>query len=118
MRYGNPNKFLPNYVGKKWEATDLNFSAELNDNQIEPANALLLSCRENGGGILKAATGLGAITGGIQPTASGLQTPLTRGAVTLEGAMPLNPTFTEQMGLQTLATQAAQAAPPLRKPPP
>lgn len=58
-RYGNPNKFLPNYVGKKWEATDLNFSAELNDNQIEPANALLLSCRENGGGILKAATGLG-----------------------------------------------------------
>jgi len=58
-RYGNPNKFLPNYVGKKWEGSDLNFSAELNDNQIEPANALLLSCRENGGGILKAATGLG-----------------------------------------------------------
>ena len=62
----------------------------------------------------QAATGLGAITGGAQPTASGLQTPLTRGAVTLEGAMPLNPTFTEQMGLQTLATQAAEKAPALQ----
>ena len=61
-----------------------------------------------------ATTGLGAITGGVQPTPSGLQAPLTRGAVTLEGAMPLNPTFQEQMGLQTLATQAAQAAPPLQ----
>lgn len=61
-----------------------------------------------------ATTGLGAITGGIQPTPSGLQTPLTRGAVTLEGAMPLNPTFMEQMGLQTLATQAAEKAPALQ----
>jgi hypothetical protein len=61
-----------------------------------------------------AATGLGAITGGVQPTPSGLQAPLTRGAVTLEGAMPLNPTFTEQMGLQTLATQAAEKAPQLQ----
>jgi hypothetical protein len=52
-----------------------------------------------------AATGLGAITGGVQPTPSGLQAPLTRGAVTLEGAMPLNPTFTEQMGLQFQAQQ-------------
>ena len=62
----------------------------------------------------QAATGLGAITAGAQPTASGLQTPLTRGAVTLEGAMPLNPTFTEQMGLQTLASQAAEKAPQLQ----
>ncbi len=62
----------------------------------------------------KAPTGLGAITGGVQPTPSGLQAPLTRGAVTLEGAMPLNPTFTEQMGLQTLATQAAEKAPQLQ----
>jgi hypothetical protein len=62
----------------------------------------------------RAATGLGAITGGIQPTTSGLQAPLTRGAVTLEGAMPLNPTFTEQMGLQTLASQAAEKAPALQ----
>jgi hypothetical protein len=61
-----------------------------------------------------AATGLGAITGGVAPTPSGLQAPLTRGAVTLEGAMPLNPTFQEQMGLQTLATQAAQQAPSLQ----
>lgn len=62
----------------------------------------------------QAATGLGAITGGAAPTPSGLQAPLTRGAVTLEGAMPLNPTFTEQMGLQTLATQAAEKAPALQ----
>jgi hypothetical protein len=62
----------------------------------------------------QAATGLGAITGGVAPTPSGLQAPLTRGAVTLEGAMPLNPTFQEQMGLQTLATQAAQQAPSLQ----
>jgi hypothetical protein len=62
----------------------------------------------------QAATGLGAITSGAQPTPSGLQAPLTRGAVTLEGAMPLNPTFTEQMGLQTLAAQAAEKAPALQ----
>lgn len=62
----------------------------------------------------RAATGLGAITGGVAPTPSGLQAPLTRGAVTLEGAMPLNPTFQEQMGLQTLATQAAGKAPALQ----
>jgi hypothetical protein len=62
----------------------------------------------------QAATGLGAITGGAAPTPSGLQAPLTRGAVTLEGAMPLNPTFQEQMGLQTLATQAAEKAPALQ----
>jgi len=62
----------------------------------------------------QAAPGLGGITAGVQPTASGLQAPLTRGAVTLEGAMPLNPTFTEQMGLQTLATQAAEKAPQLQ----
>ena len=62
----------------------------------------------------QAATGLGAIKSGVAPTPSGLQTPLTRGAVTLEGAMPLNPTFQEQLGLQTLATQAAQQAPSLQ----
>jgi hypothetical protein len=61
-----------------------------------------------------AASGAGAITSGLQFTPSGLQTPLTRGAVTLEGAMPLNPTFQEQMGLQTLATQAAEKAPSLQ----
>ena len=62
----------------------------------------------------QAPTGLGAITSGITPTPSGLQAPLTRGAVTLEGAMPLNPTFQQQMGLQTLATQAAEKAPALQ----
>jgi len=62
----------------------------------------------------QAATGLGGITTGVQPTPSGLQAPLTRGAVTLEGAMPLNPTFQEQLGLQTLATQAAEKAPALQ----
>ena len=62
----------------------------------------------------QAAAGLGGITTGVQPTPSGLQAPLTRGAVTLEGAMPLNPTFQEQLGLQTLATQAAEKAPALQ----
>ena len=62
----------------------------------------------------QAPTGLGAITSGLQPTPSGLQAPMTRGAVSIEGALPLNPTFQEQMGLQTLATQAAEQAPALQ----
>lgn len=62
----------------------------------------------------QAQTGLGAISG-LTPTPSGLQTPQTRGPVTIQGAMPLNPTFQEQLGLQTLASQAAQVAPPLQQ---
>jgi hypothetical protein len=62
----------------------------------------------------QAQTGLGTI-GGLMPTPSGLQTPQTRGAVTIQGAMPLNPTFQEQLGLQTLAAQAAETAPALQR---
>jgi hypothetical protein len=62
----------------------------------------------------QAQTGLGAITGGLQPTATGLQQPMNRGAVTIEGAMPLNPTGQEQLGLQTLFGQLATQAPALQ----
>jgi len=58
-RYGNPNKFLPNYIGKVWDNDSVNFNGILFPNQIEPVNALVNACRENGGGILKAATGTG-----------------------------------------------------------
>jgi hypothetical protein len=62
----------------------------------------------------QAQTGLGSITGGLQPTATGMQQPLNRGAVTIEGAMPLNPTGQEQLGLQTLYGQLANQAPSLQ----
>jgi hypothetical protein len=62
----------------------------------------------------QAQTGLGSITGGLQPTATGLQQPMNRGAVTIEGAMPLNPTGQEQLGLQTLFGQLANQAPALQ----
>ena len=62
----------------------------------------------------QAQTGLGSITGGMAPTATGLQQPLQRGAVTIEGAMPLNPTAQEQLGLQTLFGQLANQAPALQ----
>jgi hypothetical protein len=51
----------------------------------------------------------------VTPTASGLQTPQNRGPILVPGAFPLNPTFQEQLGLQTLASQAAQVAPPLQR---
>jgi hypothetical protein len=59
-------------------------------------------------------TGLGSITGGLAPTATGMQQPMNRGAVTIEGAMPLNPTGQEQLGLQTLFGQLANQAPALQ----
>jgi hypothetical protein len=62
----------------------------------------------------QAQTGLGSITGGLQPTATGLQQPMNRGAVTIEGALPLNPTGQEQLGLQTLFGQLANQAPALQ----
>lgn len=61
-----------------------------------------------------AQSGLGSITGGMAPTATGLQQPMQRGAVTIEGAMPLNPTTQEQLGLQTLFGQLANQAPALQ----
>ena len=62
----------------------------------------------------QAQTGLGSITGGLAPTATGLQQPSLRGPVTIEGAMPLNPTAQEQLGLQTLFGQIANQAPSLQ----
>jgi hypothetical protein len=61
----------------------------------------------------QAQTGLGAISG-LQPTATGMQQPMQRGAVTIEGALPLNPTTQEQLGLQTLFGQLANQAPALQ----
>lgn len=62
----------------------------------------------------QAQSGLGSITGGLTPTATGLQQPSLRGPVTIEGAMPLNPTSQEQLGLQTLFGQLANQAPALQ----
>ena len=58
-RYGDPKRYIPNYIGKDWDNQSLQFSAQLLPNQIEPANALLKCCRETNGGILKAGTGVG-----------------------------------------------------------
>ena len=62
----------------------------------------------------QAQSGLGSITGGLAPTATGMQQPTLRGPVTIEGAMPLNPTGQEQLGLQTLFGQLANQAPALQ----
>jgi len=62
-RYGDPKRYMPNYIGKSWENLDLNFNGTLFDNQIEPVNALLSSCKQSGGGILKAGTGSGKCNG-------------------------------------------------------
>jgi superfamily II DNA or RNA helicase len=58
-RYGDPKKYLPNYIGKPWEANDVKFNGELFENQKEPVKALLEACNTKGGGILKAGTGVG-----------------------------------------------------------
>lgn len=58
-RYGDPKKYLPNYIGKLWETQDVTFNGTLFENQIEPVNALITACNTKGGGILKAGTGSG-----------------------------------------------------------
>ena len=58
-RYGDPGRFMPNYLGKSWESDDLQFAGELFPNQIDPVNTLINACKTNGGGILKAGTGMG-----------------------------------------------------------
>lgn len=58
-RYGEPSKLMPNYIGKPWQNTSIEFTGTLFDSQLEPVNALLRSCKTNGGGILKAGTGSG-----------------------------------------------------------
>ena len=61
QKYGLPNKFLPDYIGKQWE-NDIEFNGELYPSQIEPVNIVLKACEENnnnGGGILQLSTGFG-----------------------------------------------------------
>lgn len=61
-RYGDPKRYIPNYIGKDWQSgngNDLQFAGNLFPNQIEPVNSLLNACKTLGGGILKAATGVG-----------------------------------------------------------
>lgn len=58
-RYGDPKRYMPNYIGKSWENPDLNFNGTLFDNQIEPVNALISACKQLGGGILNCMTGGG-----------------------------------------------------------
>ena len=59
-RYGDPKRYIPNYIGKDWESdNDLQFVGNLFPNQIEPVNSLLNACKTLGGGILKAGTGTG-----------------------------------------------------------
>ena len=58
-RYGDPKRYLPNYIGKQWETQDVKFNGSLFENQKEPVKALLEACNTKGGGILKAGTGVG-----------------------------------------------------------
>ena len=58
-RYGDPKRYMPNYTGKPWDNIDLTFNGVLFENQKEPVNALINACKNNGGGILKAGTGIG-----------------------------------------------------------
>lgn len=57
-RYGLPEILSSNYIGKDWEHT-IDFKGNLYSSQKEPVEALIKSCKENGGGILQASTGLG-----------------------------------------------------------
>lgn len=57
-RYGLPEILSSNYIGKYWENT-IEFAGNLYPSQKEPVDALIKSCKENGGGILQANTGLG-----------------------------------------------------------
>jgi hypothetical protein len=57
-RYGLPEILSPNYIGKDWERS-IDFKGNLYPSQKEPVETLIKSCKENGGGILQAGTGLG-----------------------------------------------------------
>lgn len=58
-KFGFPESCLDNYNGKSWETDNIIFNGSLYENQIEPANKLIKSCHENGGGILQLGTGFG-----------------------------------------------------------
>lgn len=58
--FGKTNRYLPNYIGKKWEnENEIQFVGELLPHQIEPVDILEQACIEKGGGILSLGTGLG-----------------------------------------------------------
>lgn len=61
-KFGFPDKVLDNYNGKEW-TSPVEFNGTLLERQIEPVNALLKACEENGGGILQAMTGSGKCHG-------------------------------------------------------
>jgi hypothetical protein len=60
-----------------------------------------------------AASNAGSVSG-LMATPTGMQMPQNRSPVTIEGALPLNPTGQEQLGLQTLYGQLATQAPSLQ----
>jgi hypothetical protein len=59
------------------------------------------------------ASNVGAVSG-LMATPTGMQMPQDRSPVTIQGALPLNPTGQEQLGLQTLFGQLATQAPALQ----
>ena len=60
-----------------------------------------------------AASNTGAVSG-LAATPTGMQLPQERSPVTIQGALPLNPTGQQQLGLQTLFGQLATQAPALK----
>jgi superfamily II DNA or RNA helicase len=58
-KFGFPESCLDNYNGKSWETDDIIFNGSLYENQKEPCDLLIKSCKENGGGILHLNTGFG-----------------------------------------------------------
>jgi hypothetical protein len=60
-----------------------------------------------------AASNTGAVSG-LMATPTGMQLPQERSPVTIQGALPLNPTGQQQLGLQTLYGQLATQAPSLQ----
>jgi|688.fasta_scaffold06939_14 superfamily II DNA or RNA helicase len=57
-RYGQPNLFMPNYIGKEWE-NEIRFKGNLLERQKEPIDTLIENCKKKGGGILSMGTGSG-----------------------------------------------------------
>lgn len=59
-KYGFPKTVLENFEGKEWDPErPITFSGQLFEYQKEPANKLIESCKQNGGGILSLQTGGG-----------------------------------------------------------
>lgn len=62
QRYGFPKILMQNYLGINWDR-DIPFKGALYESQIEPVKTLIDSCKEKGGGILQAQTGMGKCMG-------------------------------------------------------